>query len=125
MMGEVLKKEKVEFREAPRQYIADQMIAKMQEEKMDNTQAKIDLVCQNGAKVLKIKNQRYGDAVINPLHIFSKSNANSQVCSRLDDKLSRIKHAQELRKNDVFDVWGYLTLLMIERNWLEFDDLID
>jgi hypothetical protein len=89
------------------------------------TQEKIDQVCSNFATFLKEKNKRYGDAAINPIKIFSKSDSGSQICNRLDDKLMRIKNSTELRKNDVADVLGYCILLLIERDWIEFEDLLD
>jgi hypothetical protein len=33
--------------------------------------------------------------------------------------------SEELRKNDVADVFGYVALLMIQRGWLTFEDLLD
>ena len=89
------------------------------------TQEKIDLVCNNFAKFLKEKNKRYGDAAISPIKIFSKSESGSQICNRLDDKLMRIKNSSELKKNDLCDTIGYSLLLLIEKDWLEFDDLLD
>lgn len=89
------------------------------------TQEKIDLVCGNFAKFLKEKNRRYGDSAISPMKIFSKSEAGSQICNRLDDKLGRIKNSTELKKNDCSDILGYMVLLMIEKDWTEFDDLLD
>ena len=47
------------------------------------------------------------------------------ILVRLDDKLSRIKNSPELRKNDIFDMIGYLTLLAVQKNWTNFDELID
>ena len=44
---------------------------------------------------------------------------------RLDDKVKRVKNSKELRKNDIIDLTGYLVLLCIEKDWLNFDDLID
>jgi len=89
------------------------------------TQEKIDLVCSNFAEFLKEKNKRYGDSAIAPVRIFSKSEAGNQICNRLDDKLSRIKNSTELKKNDCSDILGYMVLLMIEKDWTEFDDLLD
>ena len=89
------------------------------------TQQKIDLLFDNFKTFLKEKNIRYGDSAINPLQIFSKESANSQICNRLDDKLGRIKRSTELKKNDVSDMFGYIALLMIQNNWLEFEDLLD
>jgi len=45
--------------------------------------------------------------------------------NRIDDKLSRIKNSEELRKNDVVDLMGYLVLLCIKKGWMNFKDLID
>lgn len=89
------------------------------------TSEKIDMLFDNFKAFLKEKNKRYGDSAINPIQIFSKESAKNQVCNRLDDKLARIKRATELKKNDVSDVFGYVALLMIQRNWLNFEELLD
>ena len=90
-----------------------------------NTQEKIDLLFENFKKFLKEKNKRYGDSAISPIQIFSKENANNQIYNRLDDKLSRIKNAKEIKKNDLCDVFGYIALALIQKDYLEFDDLLD
>lgn len=90
-----------------------------------NTQTKIELLFENFSDFLIEKNKRYGDSALCPINIFSKQDSNSQLCNRLDDKLSRIQNSKELRKNDVSDIFGYIALLMIENDWLEFDELLD
>jgi hypothetical protein len=82
------------------------------------TQQKIRNITDAMKDLLLYKNQKYGDSAINPLCIFTKhlkeveTNAAS-ILVRLDDKLSRIKNADELRTNDVSDIIGYCTLLLI------------
>jgi hypothetical protein len=94
-----------------------------------NTQELIETLFTNFKEFLKEKNKRYGDAVLNPLQIFSSTPASEQALNRLDDKLSRIKTARSqgkpLKKNDVSDVFGYLALFMINQGWLTFDELLD
>jgi len=84
---------------------------------------------QNFAEFLAEKNTRYGDSALHPAQVFSSTPAQEQICNRLDDKLSRIKHAREegevLRKNDVADVLGYVALLCVANGWLNFEDLLD
>ena len=89
------------------------------------TQEKIEYLFENFSGFLIEKNKRYGDAALFPINVFSKQDSDSQICNRLDDKLSRIQNSDELRKNDICDIFGYLALLIIENNWLEFDDLLD
>jgi len=90
-----------------------------------NTQTDIILLLDNLKEFLLEKNKRYGDSALSPVQIFSDVSAEDQIKNRLDDKLSRIKHSDELRKNDVVDAMGYLVLLMVQNNWTEFDELID
>ena len=90
-----------------------------------NTQTKIDILFKNFSEFLIEKNKRYGDSALYPINVFSKQDSDSQICNRLDDKLSRIQNSDELRKNDICDTFGYLALLMINNDWLEFDELID
>ncbi len=89
------------------------------------TDYKIEKICDNMKEFLKEKNKRYGDAAVSPLKIFSKSDSANSIKIRLDDKLNRIKNSNQLRKNDVSDVMGYLILLMAANDWLTFNDLID
>jgi len=89
------------------------------------TQGKIIKACDNFRDFLLEKNKRYGDSALNPLNVFSKHDAGSSICIRLDDKLKRIQNANELRKNDTSDMIGYLFLLCIEKDWLDFKDLLD
>ena len=74
--------------------------------------------------VLLEKNKRYGNSALEPLNIFSK-HEQTGIGQRLDDKLARIKNSDELRKNDVFDLLGYIILLCIKKTWTNFDELID
>lgn len=89
------------------------------------TQESIDLILTNFAEFLKEKNRRYGDSALVSINVFSKLPAGEQIRIRLDDKVSRIKNSDTLRKNDVADVVGYCVLLMVLHDWTEFGDLID
>ena len=91
----------------------------------DDTQMKIIAVTNALKEFLCEKNNRYGDSAINPIHVFSKESTGEQLCVRLDDKLSRVKNSDELRKNDVVDTLGYMILLCIYKDWLDFEDQID
>ena len=91
----------------------------------NGTQYQIDILFDNFKEFLKEKNRRYGDSALDPLKIFSKTDAGSQICNRIDDKLGRIKNSKELKKNDLCDLFGYVALLLIEKGFIEFDDLID
>lgn len=62
---------------------------------------------------------------MSPRRIFSKADTDEQLKIRLDDKLSIIANADELRKNDTVDLLGYLVLLCVANGWNDFTDLID
>ena len=68
---------------------------------------------------------RYGDSAMDPIGIFSKGGAEKNLLTRIDDKLSRIKNSEKLRKNDVSDLFGYIALLLIEQGWDTFDEFLD
>ncbi len=81
-------------------------------------------------EVLLEKNKRYGESATHPLGIFSKHVEVGRVASngilvRLDDKLNRIKNGSELRKNDIFDIIGYLILLCVVKGWKKFTEFLD
>jgi len=86
-----------------------------------------ELLFENFKLFLIEKNRRYGNSALAPVQIFSKNTPEDQILNRLDDKLSRIKNRgdTELKKNDVSDVFGYVALLMIKKQWTSFDELLD
>lgn len=92
---------------------------------LTDTQKKIEELFDNFKEFLKEKNRRYGNSAIQPIQIFSKTPAESQILNRIDDKISRIKNSPELKKNDISDLFGYLALLMIKNEWTTFDELLD
>lgn len=89
------------------------------------TEGKINELFDNFKGFLQEKNRRYGDSALTPIRIFSESSTEEQLHTRLDDKLSRIKNSDTLRKNDVSDVFGYIALLLIKNEWTTFEDLLD
>ena len=86
---------------------------------------KIELTLSSLKKLLIEKNRRYGNAALSPLGVFNKQSSIEGILIRLDDKLQRVKNSPTLRKNDIADIMGYLTLLCVDREWINFDDLID
>ena len=90
-----------------------------------DTQEKIEKFCDELYSLLRAKNQRYGDSALSPLQVFQKGKIQPSLSSRIDDKLSRIKNSDGLRKNDIIDLMGYLVLLCIDNNWIDLQDLID
>jgi hypothetical protein len=99
--------------------------------KMTDIQKAIFDVFDSMGRLVIEKNIRYGNAALEPLGVFSKhikvenTEALNGILVRLDDKLKRVKYGEEIRKNDVSDLMGYLALLCIEKGWTNFDDLID
>lgn len=73
-------------------------------------------------RLLDHKNKNYGNAALEPLEIFA---GKTKVGQRLDDKLSRVKNAEGLRKNDIADLLGYLVLVCKEKGWDNFDEFMD
>lgn len=65
--------------------------------------------------LLIAKNKRYGNSALEPQNIFYKGDARNSILIRLDDKIGRVKANTEStpRVNDVCDIIGYCTLLLI------------
>lgn len=60
------------------------------------------------------KNRKYGDSALNPSRIFARSDAVEQIRVRIDDKLTRLKNAQNDEDEDVVkDLLGYLIILRV------------
>ena len=82
-------------------------------ETLTESQKKIVEVCDSMKDLLLYKNQKYGDSALNPNNIFYKGDSTNSIKIRLDDKIGRIKNCEETRINDVADVIGYCTLLLV------------
>ena len=89
------------------------------------THDQITEVCNSLDGFLREKNTRYGDSALNPVRVFSGQSTLEALLVRMDDKLSRIKNSDNLRKNDIVDLLGYLILVCVERGWTDFSELID
>lgn len=80
-----------------------------------STQEKIKEISDAMKDLLLYKNQKYGDSALNPKGIFYKGDSTNSISIRLDDKLGRVisNKAEKPRVNDVADIIGYCTLLLI------------
>ena len=99
----------------------------LNEEEIMLTESQLDIIrCMDSMKEFLLeKNRRYGDSALHPKRMFSKATTDEQILVRLDDKISRIQNSDELRKNDIADMLGYLTLLCVSKRWTDFSDLLD
>ena len=79
------------------------------------TQRKIREITDAMKDLLLYKNNKYGDSAISPKKIFYKGDSTNSILIRLDDKLGRVMSNTEdkPRVNDVCDIIGYCTLLLI------------
>ena len=80
----------------------------------NDTQQEIVKVCDEVKNMLLEKNRKYGDAALNPIRIFAKSDTVEQLKVRIDDKLNRFKNMQKDDTEDVVnDLIGYSILLKV------------
>ena len=79
------------------------------------TQQKIKDILSGMTDLLLYKNKKYGDSAINPKKIFYKGDSTNSILIRLDDKIGRVMSNTEEkpRVNDVADIIGYCTLLLV------------
>lgn len=67
-------------------------------------------------KMLVDKNEKYGNAALEPKRVFSKADTIEQINVRIDDKLSRIANQNENDDEDAeLDLIGYLILKRIAK----------
>jgi hypothetical protein len=79
-----------------------------------NTQVAIQEECRRISNMLIAKNKSYGNSILDPVRVFSKSDTVEQIKVRIDDKLSRIERGSEFIGDDTLDdLIGYLVLLSI------------
>lgn len=93
-------------------------------ERATDTQRKIIDVLDGMKNLLLYKNRKYGDSAINPKKVFYKGDSTNSILIRLDDKIGRVMSNPEdkPRVNDVADIIGYCTLLLVSMN-VTSDDL--
>jgi len=89
---------------------------------MSNDTDELSTIYNSLLKMQQAKDKAYGNSALKPLDIFAKHH---NYGARLDEKLARVKHSEELRKNDVADLIGGLVLICKDKGWTNFDDLID
>ena len=79
------------------------------------TQQKIKDILSGMTDLLLYKNKKYGDSAKNPKKIFYKADSTNSILIRLDDKIGRVMSNTEEkpRVNDVADIIGYCTLLLV------------
>ena len=99
------------------QQLLDEEEAYRIDEKSDS-EFQIKEVTNQLQELLIKKNRAYGNSALEPLNVFSSQNAVDSLCARLDDKLSRIKNKglNDKTEDTLFDLAGYLILLIIAKN---------
>lgn len=96
-----------------------------------DTQQNMSHVLDSMRDLLIYKNNKYGNSALEPMDVFTRHVCDqntaglNSILVRLDDKLKRIQNADELRKNDVSDLIGYLTLLCVDQEWTDFSEFKD
>ena len=82
---------------------------------MSSSKDKIIEITDSMQDLLLYKNEKYGDSALSPNNVFYKGDSTNSILIRLDDKIGRIKSNSNLspRINDVCDIIGYCTLLLI------------
>lgn len=82
-------------------------------------------------ELIKVKNKRYGDSVLNPRHVFPVDGdypAMNAVFVRLNDKLSRLANQLPGEDEDVVrDIIGYLmfAVIMTHEDYADTPDVIE
>jgi len=96
----------------PKMFLTKEEIEFMKKTKY-NFNWQLDKTVESIVKLLKEKNEAYGNTALNPANIFSKLDSTEAICARLDDKLSRIKNRgiNDKTEDTLDDIIGYLFLL--------------
>lgn len=81
---------------------------------------KLSIFIDNMFNFLIEKNRKYGNSVLQPINIFNHEKINNGINYRLDDKLNRILNADTLRQNDVIDIIGYLIILFVKNENVDY-----
>lgn len=62
------------------------------------------------------KNKAYGNSALDPVRVFSQADPAEQIRVRIDDKLSRLARGSAAGEDALFDLIGYLFLLLVAEN---------
>ena len=83
-------------------------------------------ILKNLCNLLEYKDKQYGSAYKTENNVFGKGvSAEVHLCTRINEKLNRIKNSKELMKNDVTDFYCYIILLCKIKGWDNFDEQKD
>lgn len=86
----------------------------IKDEGVSKTEVLIRETCAEFADFLCEKNRKYGNAALDPVAIFSKSDPLETIRVRIDDKLNRIINQQVDEDEDVIkDLIGYFILYKV------------
>lgn len=78
---------------------------------MDRTQKLIVEKCDELKELLLSKNRKYGNAVMEPVQVFSSDDPVRVINSRIDEKLTRVaQRADDEDEDPEWDICGYLIL---------------
>lgn len=82
---------------------------------ISDSQSRIREICDATKDLLLYKNQKYGDSALHPNNVFFKGDSTNSILIRLDDKIGRVKSNpdEKPRVNDISDIIGYCTLLLV------------
>ena len=99
--------------------------SKMKYIPQNETEEAIRSVCVEVTELLISKNRKYGNSALNPKRIFAKSDDVEQLCTRIDDKLSRIANLgwDGDSEDAIKDLIGYLVLLKIKLKQRDGNDI--
>lgn len=105
-------------RKAAEEYEAELKAKDSDSAPISKSQESIAEIVDATKDLLLYKNKMYGDSALNPVGIFTKHIKTAPAKSvpilvRLDDKLGRVRNAPALRINDISDIMGYCTLLLV------------
>lgn len=82
---------------------------------MDAVQKAIASQCDEIRDMLLAKNQAYGNSALDPVRVFSRAPADEQIRVRMDDKISRLVRGEAAGEDVLFDLVGYIVLLLVHR----------
>ena len=82
----------------------------------DAFETQVSDILEQIKSMLITKNRKYGNAALDPVRVFAKSDSLEKIRMRIDDKLNRVKNRQNDEDEDVInDLIGYLVLYKIKQ----------
>jgi hypothetical protein len=92
---------------------------------LEEVNKKLKQVSDSLQSLVEYKNTQYNNAMYEKNDLFPELTTEDMIKLYIRVKFNRIKKCNELRKNDIADLYNYLKHLCVVKGWTNFDEFKD